>query len=99
MEDNNKVYGFTITMYEYFATIPTLWKTVKGTRYVYQFSLRAADLYPPEFIADNPQYLAEGNAMNYMSDDGGESYNLCHCKPHLPSVLDVLNVCASLEQL
>lgn len=30
MEDHGKVYGFTITMYEYFATIPTLWDTVKG---------------------------------------------------------------------
>ena len=30
MEDNDKVYGFTITMYEYHATIPTLWDTVKS---------------------------------------------------------------------
>ena len=30
MEDNNKVYGFTITMYEYHATIPSLWDTVKS---------------------------------------------------------------------
>ena len=30
-------------------------------------------------MAENPQYVAEGNAMNYMSDDGGKSYNLCHC--------------------
>ncbi|KIP04630.1 glycosyltransferase family 15 protein [Phlebiopsis gigantea 11061_1 CR5-6] len=60
MEDNNKVYGFTITMYEYHATIPSLWDTVK------------------KFTAENPQYVVEGNAMNYMSDDGGKSYNLCH---------------------
>ncbi|KAI0073984.1 glycosyltransferase family 15 protein [Panus rudis PR-1116 ss-1] len=60
MEENDKVYGFTITMYEYLATIPTLWETVQ------------------KFIKENPQYVAENNAMNYMSDDGGHSYNLCH---------------------
>ena len=30
------------------------------------------------FISENPQYLAENNALPYMSDDGGASYNLCH---------------------
>ena len=48
-------------MYEYLATIPTLWETVK------------------EFVASHPQYVKENNAMGYMSDDGGNSYNLCHC--------------------
>ncbi|THH00574.1 hypothetical protein EW026_g1990 [Hermanssonia centrifuga] len=60
MEENDKLYGFTITMYEYHATIPTLWDTVK------------------KFIADNPQYVAKDNAMAYQSDNGGDSYNLCH---------------------
>ncbi|KAK7044491.1 glycosyltransferase family 15 protein [Favolaschia claudopus] len=31
-----------------------------------------------EFIAAYPQYVAEDNAMAYLSDDGGETYNLCH---------------------
>ena len=62
MEDNGKVYAFTITMYEYGATIPTLWDTVKS------------------FVKENPQYVAENNAMGYMSEDGGNSYNLCHCE-------------------
>ena len=61
MEDNGKVYAFTITMYEYGATIPTLWESVK------------------EFTESHPQYVKENNAMGYMSDDGGKSYNLCHC--------------------
>jgi hypothetical protein len=30
MEDNNKTYGFTISLYEYQRTIETLWPTVKG---------------------------------------------------------------------
>ncbi len=49
-------------MYEYRATIPTLWDTVK------------------DFVKENPQYVAENNAMGYMSEDNGNSYNLCHCE-------------------
>lgn len=60
MEDQNKVYGFTISLYEYQATIPTLWNDVKS------------------FINANPDFVAPGNAMEFLSDDGGESYNLCH---------------------
>lgn len=33
-----------------------------------------------DFTAGNSQFVAEGNSMNYMSNDGGNSYNLCHCK-------------------
>ena len=25
-----------------------------------------------------PQYIAENNSMEFLSDDGGHSYNLCH---------------------
>ncbi|KAL1936904.1 hypothetical protein VTO73DRAFT_4551 [Trametes versicolor] len=60
MEDHNKTYAFTITMYEFRATIPTLWDTVK------------------DFTKKHPEYIAPNNAMGYMSDDGGDSYNLCH---------------------
>ncbi|KAG1905609.1 glycosyltransferase family 15 protein [Suillus fuscotomentosus] len=60
MQDQNKVYGFTISLYEYQATIPTLWNVVKS------------------FINANPDFVAPGNAMEFLSDDGGESYNLCH---------------------
>lgn len=30
MQDGNKVYGFTVSLYEYPATIPTLWDATKG---------------------------------------------------------------------
>jgi alpha 1,2-mannosyltransferase len=30
MQDNKKVYGFTLSLYEYIETIPTLWDAVKG---------------------------------------------------------------------
>ncbi|KAH8801849.1 glycosyltransferase family 15 protein [Flagelloscypha sp. PMI_526] len=60
MEQHDKVYSFTITMYEFQATIPSLWDTVKA------------------FIRKHPEYVAKDNSMNYMSDDKGETYNLCH---------------------
>ncbi|KAM6499955.1 Glycolipid 2-alpha-mannosyltransferase domain containing protein, partial [Amanita muscaria] len=50
MEENNKIYSFTITMYEFKRTIPTLWGHVR------------------QFIKENPQHVAEGNAMNFLSD-------------------------------
>jgi hypothetical protein len=30
MQDEKKVYGFTLSLFEYIETIPTLWATVKG---------------------------------------------------------------------
>ncbi|KAI0682190.1 nucleotide-diphospho-sugar transferase [Cerioporus squamosus] len=64
MEDHNKTYAFTITMYEFGATIPTLWDSVK------------------EFVQENAQYVARDNAMGYMSEDGGNTYNNCHYRGH-----------------
>ncbi|KAJ3562371.1 hypothetical protein NP233_g9614 [Leucocoprinus birnbaumii] len=60
MQDQNKVYGFTISLYEYEATIPTLWSTVK------------------KFMDENPDLVAQGNAMQFLSDDNGNTYNRCH---------------------
>ena len=61
MEDQKKVYGFTVSLYEYAATIPTLWQEVKN------------------FLKENPGMMPEDNAMQFLSDDGGETYNRCHC--------------------
>lgn len=60
MQDNNKIYGFTITLYEFEATIPTLWQATK------------------EFTQLYPELLAESNALDFLSDDKGATYNLCH---------------------
>lgn len=30
-------------------------------------------------MKQNPQFVAEDNAMGFLSDDGGDNYNLCHC--------------------
>ena len=32
-----------------------------------------------DFLKIHPEYLAEGNAMGFISDNGGEEFNLCHC--------------------
>ncbi|KAI6022688.1 glycosyltransferase family 15 protein [Pisolithus marmoratus] len=60
MQDQNKVYGFTISLYEYETTIPTLWSSVK------------------EFLNENPDLLPADNALPFISDDGGLTYNRCH---------------------
>ncbi|KAL5533329.1 hypothetical protein ACEPAF_5105 [Sanghuangporus sanghuang] len=60
MQDQNKVYGFTVSLYEYAATIPTLWQEVKN------------------YLKENPGLMPEDNAMKFLSDDGGETYNRCH---------------------
>ncbi|KAJ6632176.1 glycosyltransferase family 15 protein [Mycena sp. CBHHK59/15] len=60
MQDQGKVYGFTITMYEFEKTIPTLWGHVK------------------DFIKLHPEHIAKDNALGFMSENGGETYNKCH---------------------
>lgn len=60
MVDNNKTYGFTITIHEFVRTIETLWDTTK------------------EFINSHKEYLHPNNLVDFVSNDKGESYNLCH---------------------
>ncbi|KAJ5951864.1 Glycosyl transferase family 15 [Penicillium vulpinum] len=60
MKENKKKYSFVISLYEYVATIPTLWDSVK------------------KFTGNHPEYVSEGNAMEFISNDGGETYNNCH---------------------
>jgi alpha 1,2-mannosyltransferase len=60
MQENNKIYGFTITMYEFERTIETLWATVR------------------EFVAEHSEFVSPNSAMNFLSDNGGDRYNLCH---------------------
>ncbi|KAK7031939.1 glycosyltransferase family 15 protein [Favolaschia claudopus] len=60
MQDEDKKYGFTISLPEYPATIPTLWNAVQ------------------EFSKLYPEYIVPGNALGFLSDDQGDSYNNCH---------------------
>jgi len=77
MRENNKKYGFVMSLYEFGTTrfkynflifvaetIPTLWQTVR------------------DFVALHPRYVAKDNSAHFMIDrpenglDG--NYNLCH---------------------
>ncbi|GAA5839356.1 hypothetical protein JCM5353_000380 [Sporobolomyces roseus] len=60
MQQKKKKYGWTVSLYEYAETIPTLWDRTK------------------EFIDQHPQYLAKPNMMEWISGDGGKTYNRCH---------------------
>ncbi|BCS29455.1 glycosyltransferase family 15 protein [Aspergillus puulaauensis] len=31
-----------------------------------------------EFINEHPEHVAEGNSMQFLSDDNGKNYNMCH---------------------
>ena len=68
-------------------TVETLWDSTKGTRNPIMAAICIVySIYSSaEFIHENPQYVAQRNAMNFLSDDRGEEYNLCHCaSPFLP---------------
>lgn len=60
MEDNGKKYGFSISIHEYEATVPTLWDTTL------------------QFMKKHPEYIAKNNMLDFISDDNGLSYNMCH---------------------
>lgn len=78
MQDQNKVYGFTLSLFEYIETIPTLWDSVKGMSTPLVFNDEIDALWP-EFISEHPDYLPEDNGMQFLSEDNGETYNKCHC--------------------
>jgi len=60
MQEQKKLYGFTVSLYEYPTTIPTLWDAVT------------------EFIDAHGDLIPSDNAMGFISDDGGLTYNRCH---------------------
>ncbi|KAI7853428.1 nucleotide-diphospho-sugar transferase [Circinella umbellata] len=64
MREKDLKYGWTISIKEYVETIPTLWDTVKN------FMKEHRDYIVPK---DDPESL-----LGWISNDGGESYNLCH---------------------
>lgn len=97
--------AFTITMYEYAATIPSLWNHVMGsflfpkswTKYV-DFSFHSKK----DFAHAHPEYIAKDNSLGFMSSDNGKTYNLCHCQyhscPSMPFILFNTLFQSSLEQ-
>jgi len=71
MRENNKVYGWVISMYEFESTIPTLWKHTKA--FIKKF---------PKFLAqDNSlNWLVDGANVTKALDKGEieGNYNMCH---------------------
>ncbi|KAK4053756.1 hypothetical protein OIV83_001412 [Microbotryomycetes sp. JL201] len=65
MEANNKVYGFTIVLYEYERTIQTLWQTVKDF----------AKEHPEHIAKDNAMRFMVDDPNTDLQDS---RYNLCH---------------------
>lgn len=64
MQERDLKYGFTISLQEYRATIPTLWDT----------TIQFAREYPQYiYPRTKPDSLLE-----FVSDDKGWNYNLCH---------------------
>ena len=92
-------------MYEFSRTIQTLWSTLGRTLIQLSssqpfVSLTAFFWLFTEFIAEHPELVAPNSAMNYLSDNGGESYNLCHCAFHYYLIsLSHKSPTQSLEQL
>ncbi|KAG7879449.1 hypothetical protein KL935_003101 [Ogataea polymorpha] len=60
MREQQKIYGFTISIYEFRATIASLWDTVRA------------------FLSMNPEAQHSNSLVDFISDDSGVSYNLCH---------------------
>lgn len=60
MAQNKKKYGFSMSLYEYVETIPTLWDTTM------------------KFLRENPNYRHKHALMDFISEDGGQTYNNCH---------------------
>lgn len=63
MKENKKKYGFNISMRELPNTIETLWETSK-----LYFKKLSHDYFDP----------TNDNLLKFISDDNGETYNLCH---------------------
>jgi alpha 1,2-mannosyltransferase len=64
MQMNNKTYGFTMALYEYSDTVPTLWDTTK--QFIAAHPEYLAKDHGLHFLTDEPQRLLE------------PGWNLCH---------------------
>ena len=67
-------------MYEFEKTIKTLWKTVKGIDLINSSFDSISGFFFAEFTKKHPEYVQKNNSMGFMSVNGGETYNLCHCE-------------------
>lgn len=72
MRENNKVYSFVVSLYEYENTIPTLWETVEDF----------LNAYPEHLHPNNSiEFITDKEPIGTLALDFGEhesAYNLCH---------------------
>ena|ERR1700722_1593510 len=71
---------------------------LKVTRSIFLLSVLTRALVL-EFIAANPELVDPDNAMAFLSDDNGETYNKCHCKLLVNGLGKDTEHIISLEQL
>jgi len=73
--------GFTISLPEYGETIETLWETVRGAHPFVLTRMQTPDFCRATvgFMDQNPDLIAPNNGLGFISDDGGTTYNRCHC--------------------
>ncbi|KAI5172791.1 alpha 1,2-mannosyltransferase [Nematocida sp. LUAm3] len=69
MKDNKKKYGFVITLYEFPATIPSLWKGV--TNFISEYNTKYTEGKFWKLISDK-------NLLRFVTDEALTKYNLCH---------------------
>lgn len=50
-----------------------------------------------EFMEEYPQHIAPNNTMRFLSDNGGETYNLCHCARLISSLMGLYWLTRSLS--
>jgi len=81
MQEHNKTYS------KYFTTHKTLRETQSPWHPGFTLAmLEYVQTIPTfwdavtEFTKKNPQYVVNNNAIDFLSNDGGRSYSLCHCK-------------------
>ena len=51
-----------------------------------------------EFMEQNPDLIAPGNGLGFLSDDNGLTYNRCHCMLYQSLATSPLLIARSLEQ-
>ncbi|KAI8913917.1 nucleotide-diphospho-sugar transferase [Powellomyces hirtus] len=77
MQENNKLYGFTISLYEYIETIPTLWKTTREFIKEHPTLVRSDNAM--RWLSDSPEQY---NRCHFWSNFEIASLNLWRSKAY-----------------
>lgn len=70
-------------MYEFEKTIQSLWNVVIGKSSCtppLASNECVNDVLLKDFVRQNPHYVVKDNALGFITDNGGDTYNLCHCE-------------------